>query len=95
MPETNSNEGGNLVFEGICKFQVTQADAKAACKGFKRGVTIPPVGSHVALTGTDVQDTKSRALDGSSPAYQHRGSVADLSFHDHRSWNPELARFRK
>jgi hypothetical protein len=37
-------------------FPVTQADAKAACKGFHSGVTIPPVGSHVSITGTWVQD---------------------------------------
>ena len=51
-----TNEGGNLVFETICMFPVTQADAKAACKGFHSGVTIPPVGSHVSITGTWVQD---------------------------------------
>ena len=49
-------EVGNLVFEIICMFPVTQADAKAACKGFHSGVTIPPVGSHVSITGTWVQD---------------------------------------
>jgi hypothetical protein len=29
----------------------------AACKNFKSKITIPPVGSHVAITGTYVQDT--------------------------------------
>jgi len=52
-----SDEGGNLVFEIICKFTVKQADAKAACQGFKDQVTLPPVGSHVRITGTYVQDT--------------------------------------
>lgn len=52
-----SNEGGNLVFEIICKFPVTQADAKAACRGFAGSVNLPPVGSHVAITGTWVLDT--------------------------------------
>jgi hypothetical protein len=51
-----SNEGGNLVFEVICQFPVRQADAKAACKGYKNTVKIPPVGSHVKITGPWVQD---------------------------------------
>lgn len=52
-----SAEGGNLVFEIICKFPVTQADAKAACQGFTNQVVIPPVGSHVRIVGAYVQDT--------------------------------------
>lgn len=48
------NEGGNEV---VCKFPVTQADAVLACKGFKNKVTIPPVGSRVAITGIYVQET--------------------------------------
>lgn len=51
-----SDEGGNLVFEVICKFRVTQADAKAACKDVQSSVTIPPVGTHVRITGAYVQD---------------------------------------
>ncbi len=49
-------EGGNLVFEVVCKFAVTQADAKAACKGYRSPIVIPPVGSHVEITGSWVQD---------------------------------------
>ena len=49
-------EGGNLVFEIVCKYSVKQSDAKSACSGFKSAVTVPPVGSHVAITGTWVQD---------------------------------------
>jgi uncharacterized protein YraI len=52
-----SAEGGNLVFEIVCRFPVTQADAKAACQGYKDTVTLPPVGSHVRIVGTYVQDT--------------------------------------
>jgi len=52
-----SAEGGNLVFEIVCKFPVTQPDAKAACQGFTNHVTLPPVGSHVRIVGTYVQDT--------------------------------------
>ena len=52
-----SAEGGNLVFEIVCKFPVKQADAKSACKGFQSQITIPRVGSHVRIVGTYVQDT--------------------------------------
>jgi hypothetical protein len=52
-----SDEGGNLVFEIVCKFPVTQADAKAACQGYTNKVILPPVGSHVRIVGAYVQDT--------------------------------------
>lgn len=53
-----SNEGGNLVFEIVCKFPVTQADAVASCpSAYKSPVEIPPVGSHVRIVGSYVQDT--------------------------------------
>jgi len=52
-----SAEGGNLVFEIVCKYPVTQTDAKAACQGFTDHATLPPVGSHVRIVGTYVQDT--------------------------------------
>ena len=50
-------ENGNLVFEIVCHYPVTQADAKPACSTFGDRTVIPPVGSHVAITGTFVQDT--------------------------------------
>jgi hypothetical protein len=52
-----SAEGGNLVFEIVCKYPVTQTDAKSACQGFTDHVTLPPVGSHVRIVGAYVQDT--------------------------------------
>lgn len=53
-----SNEGGNLVFEIVCEFRVTQADAKAACPStYHNAVVLPPVGSHVRIVGSYVQDT--------------------------------------
>lgn len=52
-----SAEGGNLVFEVVCKFHVTQADAVAAClPKYHTPVQIPPIGSHVQIVGTYVQD---------------------------------------
>jgi uncharacterized protein YgiM (DUF1202 family) len=52
-----SDEGGNLVFEIVCRFPVTQADAKAACQSYTDTVKLPSVGSHVRIVGTYVQDT--------------------------------------
>lgn len=51
-----SDEGGNLVFEIVCHYNVTQTDAKPTCSGFQDHTTIPPVGSHVAITGTLVRE---------------------------------------
>jgi hypothetical protein len=53
-----SDEDGNMVFEIVCKYRVTQADAKAACPPtYHNQVQLPPVGSHVRIVGTYVQDT--------------------------------------
>jgi hypothetical protein len=52
-----NDENGNLVFEIICKFPVTQPDAMAACQGYTDQVSLPPVGSHVRIVGRYVQDT--------------------------------------
>ena len=51
-----SDEDGNLVFEIVCHYTVTQTDAQPACAGFTDHMTIPPVGTHVAITGTFVQE---------------------------------------
>jgi hypothetical protein len=52
-----TDEGGNLVFEIVCRYPVSQPDAKAACHGYTDRVALPPVGSHVRILGTYVQDT--------------------------------------
>jgi hypothetical protein len=52
-----NDEGGNLVFEIVCRFPVTQTDAKSACTGYTDHVALPPVGSHVRIVGRFVQDT--------------------------------------
>ncbi len=52
-----SDEQGNLVFEIICRFPISQKDAKAACQGYSDTITLPPVGSHVRIVGPYVQDT--------------------------------------
>ena len=52
-----SDEGGNLVFEIICRFPVRQKDARSACQGYTDHVALPPVGSRVRIVGVYVQDT--------------------------------------
>lgn len=53
-----SDEEGNLVFEIVCEFPVTQADAKPACPAtYHSAVHLPPVGSRVRIVGSYVQDT--------------------------------------
>jgi hypothetical protein len=52
------DEGGNLVFEVVCNYKVTQADAKGACVHFKNAIKIPPVGTRVAIIGSWVQDSE-------------------------------------
>lgn len=51
-----THEEGNLVFEIACFYSVSQEDAKAPCKGYKSKVILPPVGSHVRVRGSYVQD---------------------------------------
>lgn len=53
-----TNEGGNLVFEIVCKFvPPTQEDAKPVCSAYSSSLQIPPVGSHVRIVGSYVRDT--------------------------------------
>jgi hypothetical protein len=52
-----SDEGGDLVFEIVCKYHVTQADAVPSCSGYHATLQLPPVGSHIRIIGTYVQDT--------------------------------------
>ena len=47
---------GDLVLEPICQNPVTQPDAVAACTNFHQNINIPPVGTHVSVTGSYVLD---------------------------------------
>lgn len=47
---------GDLVVEPICENPVTQPDAAAACANFHQNINIPPVGTHVTVTGSYVLD---------------------------------------
>ena len=50
------NQFGDLVLEPICIGKVTQATAISACQNFHQGIDIPPVGSHIQVTGSYVLD---------------------------------------
>jgi hypothetical protein len=50
------NQFGDLVVEPICVNKVTQADAISACQNFHQNISIPPIGSHVNITGSYVLD---------------------------------------
>jgi hypothetical protein len=52
------NEDGNLVFEPICRYRVTQKDVLAACKDWKQQLELPLVGSHVRIYGAHVLDAQ-------------------------------------
>ncbi len=47
---------GDLVTEAVCQHQVLLPNAKAACAGFHDTIQIPPVGTHVEVTGVYVLD---------------------------------------
>jgi hypothetical protein len=53
----NGAEHGDLVIEPVCVTSPTQADAVSSCVGYKNSIVIPPVGSHVEMTGAFVLDT--------------------------------------
>ena len=49
---------GDLVVEPICVNPVTQASAIAACQNFHQNIAVPPVGTHVQITGSYVLDNE-------------------------------------
>jgi hypothetical protein len=50
------NQFGDLVLEPICVNPVTQPSALSACQDFHQNIEVPPVGSHVEITGSYVLD---------------------------------------
>jgi hypothetical protein len=51
-----NDQAGDLVVEPICVNPVTQADAISACQNFRQNIEVPPVGTHVEITGSYVLD---------------------------------------
>jgi hypothetical protein len=56
-PGNFSHQDGYLVFEIICMYRPSQPDAISACGHPSSSVTLPPVGTHVLVVGSYVQDT--------------------------------------
>lgn len=52
----NGSEHGDLVVEPVCMTSPTQADAVSSCTGYRNPIVIPPVGTHVSMTGAYVMD---------------------------------------
>jgi len=57
MKKNAKKKGGNLVLEIVCVNPVQLKKARAACPGYTNHVPVPPVGAHVKVTGTFVNDT--------------------------------------
>ena len=55
-PANIKNQVGHLVVEPICVNKVTQADAISACQNFHQNISVPPIGSHVNITGSYALD---------------------------------------
>jgi hypothetical protein len=52
-------QNGDLVLEAICQNPVSRPEVGSACHNFNHPpISIPPVGSHVAVTGSYVLDTR-------------------------------------
>jgi hypothetical protein len=49
-------QDGDLLVEPICVRAVTQPDAFSACFNFHQNIAIPPIGTHVQITGSYVLD---------------------------------------
>jgi hypothetical protein len=47
---------GDLVIEPVCVHEVTQEDAKDACRGYESDIAVPPIGTRVSVTGPWVLD---------------------------------------
>jgi hypothetical protein len=51
------DQNGDLVLEPICQHLVIQPNAFFACIGSHQNMNIPPIGTHVKVTGSYVLDT--------------------------------------
>lgn len=64
-----NGQGGNLVVEIVCAFEVTQADAINACSGYENKISVPAVNEHVIITGQFVSDTEHGGWNEIHPVY--------------------------
>lgn len=52
-----SDQAGDLILEPVCENPITQADAVEACQDYHNPLVLPPLNSHVKVTGPFVLDT--------------------------------------
>ena len=62
LPGNKEAEMGYLVFEPVCRYKVTQKDALSACVHYHQSLVVPPVGSHISLTGALITDLDHQPL---------------------------------
>ncbi len=62
-------QGGSLVVEIVCAYEVTQADAISACNGYENKIPLPKVNDHVVITGQFVSDTEHGGWNEIHPVY--------------------------
>jgi hypothetical protein len=62
LPGNKEAEMGYLVFEPVCRYKVTQKDALSACVHYHQPLVVPPVGSHISLTGALITDLDHQPL---------------------------------
>jgi hypothetical protein len=62
-------QGGDLVVEIVCAYEVTQADAINACSGYENKISVPKVNDHVVITGQFVSDTEHGGWNEIHPVY--------------------------
>jgi hypothetical protein len=63
-------QGGNLVIEIVCAYEVTQKDAINACTAYENKIPVPKVNDHVAITGQFVSDTEHGGWNEIHPVYE-------------------------
>jgi hypothetical protein len=51
-----SEQAGDLLLEPVCENPISQADAVDACEGYHNPLVVPPVDTHVEVTGAFVLD---------------------------------------
>ncbi len=64
-----NGQGGNLVVEIVCAFEVSQTDAIDACSGYENIIPVPAVNEHVVITGQFVSDTEHGGWNEIHPVY--------------------------
>jgi len=62
LPGNKEAEMGYLVFEPVCRYKVTQKDALSACVHYHQPLVLPPVGTHISLTGALITDLDHQPL---------------------------------